>query len=326
MPRESRPIDLAIRWDYKQSAAQTVIEVQEAKLQLHMEGPRELLYGHKETYKLRVSNAGSGEAENVVARLWPQGANEAASATHNFGLLAPGEEKWIDVEINARQAGNITMKIEAQCDGGLRAESTEPVLVRRAVLKAELEGPRFQFVDTVAVYRLRLKNSGDAAAAREPYRRVAAGRQIRRRHEAPELAAGGSQVQWKVDELGPAAERIYELRCMLTAAGASRLDVALFRRRRAGPVQLAEHSRSRRWPTWAWKWRIRRAPSRWAGKPPTTCGSSTAARRPPKRSMSPCSSPKASSRPRSKGPRTTSAWARSRSTRSRRWPREKTCT
>ena len=100
IPRESRPIDLSVRWDYKQAGSQAVIEVQEPKLAIRLEGPRKVLYGHTETYKLRVSNTGTGDAENVVAKLWPLGLGDSASASHNFGTVGAGQDKWIEVELH----------------------------------------------------------------------------------------------------------------------------------------------------------------------------------------------------------------------------------
>ncbi|MEA1951618.1 MAG: hypothetical protein U9N87_09545, partial [Planctomycetota bacterium] len=45
VPRKSRPIDMGIRWDFKPAASQTVIEVQEPKLEMRLDGPREVAFG-----------------------------------------------------------------------------------------------------------------------------------------------------------------------------------------------------------------------------------------------------------------------------------------
>jgi len=63
VPRESRPFDLATRCEYKPVASQALIEVQEPKLAIRLEGPRDVLYGEKEIYRLHLSNTGNGEAE-----------------------------------------------------------------------------------------------------------------------------------------------------------------------------------------------------------------------------------------------------------------------
>ena len=58
MPRQSRPFDLAVRWESKPVASQAMIEVQEPKLLLQLEGPREVLYGKKETYPAEADQHG----------------------------------------------------------------------------------------------------------------------------------------------------------------------------------------------------------------------------------------------------------------------------
>ena len=88
IPRQSRPFDLAVRWESKPVASQAMIEVQEPKLSLQLEGPHEVLYGKKELYRLKLSNTGSGNAENVTIVMTPIGAGENVPASHKVGLLA----------------------------------------------------------------------------------------------------------------------------------------------------------------------------------------------------------------------------------------------
>ena len=71
IPRESKPFDLAVRWDYKPVASQAMIEVQEPKVAMRLEGPREVHYGRREVFTLKLANTGTGDAENVVVALTP---------------------------------------------------------------------------------------------------------------------------------------------------------------------------------------------------------------------------------------------------------------
>ena len=66
VPRQSRSFDLAVRWDLQAAGVAGLIEVQEPKLLLQLEGPREVLYGKKKLYHLKLTNTGNGDAENVV--------------------------------------------------------------------------------------------------------------------------------------------------------------------------------------------------------------------------------------------------------------------
>ncbi len=164
IPRQNRPFDLAVRWESRPVASQAMIEVQEPKLILQLEGPREVLYGKKEVYRLKLANVGNGNAENVSIMLMPIGGGENVPAAHKIGVLAAGAEKLLDVELTARQAGNLTIQVDARADAGVHAELAEKVLVRRASLKIDAEGPRVQFVGAAANYAIHVHNSGTAQA------------------------------------------------------------------------------------------------------------------------------------------------------------------
>ena len=164
IPRQNKPFDLAVRWEYKPVASEAMIEVQEPKLALQLEGPREIFYGKKETYQLKLTNLGNGSAENVTIMLMPIGGGENVPATHKIGILAAGEEKVLDVELTARQSGNLTIQADARADGGVHAELSEKVLVRCAGLKIDVEGPKVQFVGAAVTYAVRVRNTGTALA------------------------------------------------------------------------------------------------------------------------------------------------------------------
>ena len=71
VPRDSRAIDLTVRWTMAPSDAVTQIEVREPKLQMTVTGPEDVLFGETKTYSITVSNPGTGDAENVVLNLLP---------------------------------------------------------------------------------------------------------------------------------------------------------------------------------------------------------------------------------------------------------------
>ena len=164
VPRESKPFDLGVRWDYMPASSQATIEVQEPKLALAIDGPREAFYGKREVYKLKLSNVGNGAAENVMLSISPLSTGQTQPISHRLGTLAAAEERTIEVELTARQAGNLTIKVEAHGDGSARAELAEKVMVRRAGLQVALDGPSVQYVGAVAAYKIHIRNPGDAAA------------------------------------------------------------------------------------------------------------------------------------------------------------------
>ncbi len=228
VPRQSRPFDLSVRWDFRPAASQAMIEVQEAKLALQLDGPRDVLYGKKELYTLKLTNSGNGVAENVVIQLTPIGAGENLSASHKLGLLGAGQERSLEVELTARQAGDLLIQAEAKADGGIRADLSERVLVRRAALKVDVEGPKVQYVGAVAGYAVRIRNSG-TAPARDVHLTIAlpAGAKYLSGVEGAKVLGGGDKLDWTIETLNPEVEQSFTLKCKLAAAGAGRLRLSV---------------------------------------------------------------------------------------------------
>lgn len=224
IPRQSRSFDLAVHWAYKPPASQAVIEVQEPKLLLQLDGPREVLYGKKQLFHLKLTNTGSGNADNVVLTLLPLGTGANVPASHQAGLLKAGEEKTLDVELTARQSGNLTIQVDARAEGGVRAQLSEKVLVRRASLKATIEGPKMQFVGTAGTYTVTLRNPGNAAARKVNVSvALPAGARYLSGVDGARLNVAGGRVEWTVDTLAPEVEQTFALKCTMGLAGAGQL-------------------------------------------------------------------------------------------------------
>jgi hypothetical protein len=225
VPRQSRPFELAVRWDYRPASSQATIEVQEPKLVMNLEGPREVLFNKREVYKLKLANAGNGPAENVLLTLLPTGTGETQPVSHKIGTLAAGELRSIEMELTARQPGNLTIQIEAKGDGSARAELSERVLVHRAALAVQFEGPARQYVGTAATYKLQLHNPGDAPAKNlRVVVDLPTGVKYLTGSEGAKALAGGGKVQWTFDQLPPGGQQAVALRCMLALSGAARLE------------------------------------------------------------------------------------------------------
>ncbi|RMG05058.1 MAG: hypothetical protein D6741_00080, partial [Planctomycetota bacterium] len=139
VPRQSKPFDLAVKWDFVPLATETQIEVQEAKLQLNLEGPREILYGESAVYRLELANVGTGDAENLSIALLPMGSRTPVS--HHLGNLPAGEKKIVEIEMTARQMGQLTIQIDAHADGNAQAHLSETIAVLRPDLRVEVLGP-----------------------------------------------------------------------------------------------------------------------------------------------------------------------------------------
>lgn len=226
VPRQSRPIDLAVRWDFTPITSQTVIQVEEPKLNLRLAGPREVRFGEPQLFKLELSNTGNGAADQLVLTMMPLVPGEGAPMQHRLGTLAAGERKVIDMELVARNPGSLAVQMELRSDGPARAQLNETLLVRKANVEVAVDAPKVQFTGAVATYRIRVRNSGNASA--EDVRLVA-----KIPPEAKLIAAGnngqaasdGQSVQWKLDRLAEGTEQELSVQCQLAREGYTQMKV-----------------------------------------------------------------------------------------------------
>jgi len=226
VPRQSKPFDLTARCDFKPVSSSGLIEVQEPKLEAHLHGPRQVLYGKAETYRLELSNPGTGDAENVTISVVAEGSGDNSPAAHRLGTLAAGEKKVIEVELTARQAGTLTIKVDARADGGLSARLAETIVVQRAALAVSIDAPSVQFVGTEANYRIVVKNSGNAPAAKVEV--VAAMppalKFVSCTHNGQAEPHQG-KVTWSLESLAPGSETVLGITGVLSSPGSARLQV-----------------------------------------------------------------------------------------------------
>ena len=227
VPRQSRPYDLAVRWDFKPAASQTLIEVQEPKLEMQLDGPREVFYGKKETYRLKMMNTGTGSAEGVTIKFVPVGAGDNVQAVYDLGLLAAGEDKVIEVELTARQSGALEIQVEAKGDAGIHVQLSEKVLVRRAGLELAVEGPKLQFVGATATYVVRVNNPGNAPAKNvNLVATLPPGLKYLGGIEGAHGETSGGKLRWVAESIGPESVQTFAIKCASNAGGVSRLEVA----------------------------------------------------------------------------------------------------
>ncbi|MGD0384331.1 MAG: DUF11 domain-containing protein, partial [Thermoguttaceae bacterium] len=227
VPRQSRPFDLAVRWEFKPTASQALIEVQEPKLEMQLDGPREVYYGKKETYRLKLLNTGTGNAEGISIKFLPVGPGDHLPATYELGVLPAGEDKLIEVELTARQSGMLEIQVEAKGDAGLHAELAEKVLVRRAGLDISVEGPKLQFVGATAAYIVRLSNTGNAPAKNINFTAILpAGLKYLGGIEGARSESGGNKLHWSSETVNPDSVQTFVIKCIPSAGGISRVEVA----------------------------------------------------------------------------------------------------
>lgn len=226
IPRQPRPFNLEIGWDYKPVGSQAAIEVQEPKLALKLVGPDEVFFGKKELFQLKLSNTGTGNAENVMLSLMPIGTGENVQASHKVGTLKAGETKTLEVELTARQSGNLTIQVEARGEGNLKAELAEKVLVRRGDLKIGLTGPKMQFVGTSADYNVTVSNQGNAPAQNVFLSlTLPAGAEYVSGIEGAQATEKGKRLVWRLESLPAGEELTFAAKCQMTKSGVGRVKL-----------------------------------------------------------------------------------------------------
>ncbi|MBN2293881.1 MAG: hypothetical protein JXM70_15745, partial [Pirellulales bacterium] len=155
VPRKSTPIDMAVSWDFKPAASQTVIEVQQPKLEMRLDGPREVHFGQDQIFKLEISNKGNGPAEDVVITLMPVAVGSGLPSTHRLGAFPAGKKMVLEIALTARQTDGLAVKVDLHNEGKICAQLNEKILVRKAELELVADGPNMQYVGTVATYHIR---------------------------------------------------------------------------------------------------------------------------------------------------------------------------
>ena len=225
IPRDSRPIDLAVGWSFAPKHSSAQIVVQEPMLRMDIHGPSEVRFGETATFTVTLSNPGTGDASNVVLNLMPT-SQQRVTGSREIGVLKAGERKSIDIELTAHRAGRLQVRAMAQARGGLRDEANQEVVVRRANLEMAVMGPPRNYAASVAVYKVRIENVGDAVAENATaVATLPAGASFLSGSDGATYDAERGQVTWRVGTLQPSVARVLEMHCELHTSGENRMDV-----------------------------------------------------------------------------------------------------
>lgn len=162
--RSGRPIELGVAHSHKPVDGRTLVEVQEPKLALQLLGPEEVLFGKPQSFRLTISNPGTGVAERVQLHLTPPGGDVDRQTSHDFGSISAGEERTVEIELTAREAGELAVNASATAEGDVTAEVSKQVFCRKPELVVDWRGPAERYAGAPAVYYFRVRNPGTAVA------------------------------------------------------------------------------------------------------------------------------------------------------------------
>jgi uncharacterized repeat protein (TIGR01451 family) len=226
VPRESRPIDLAVEWDYTPAATQAKIEVHEPKLDMQLVGPREVLFGQPEVYRLELRNTGTAAAENLEISMLPMGNGNGMPVRHKLGTLAAAEERVIEVEMTGHETGTLNVKVDINGDRGVQAHLDEAIVVVRPDLQMEIAGPPMRYVGTEVTWQVRVANAGTTSAENvEVVATIPGGAELVSSSHNGQLDAESGRLTWVLPTLEMGAENRFTVTCNLNEAGVNRLAV-----------------------------------------------------------------------------------------------------
>jgi uncharacterized repeat protein (TIGR01451 family) len=213
---------LGVDWTCRPAEARAAIIVKQPQLELSLAGPGDMIFGEEKVYTLSASNPGTGDAEQVVINLTT---GDGRTQPIEVGTIPAGERKEIPLQVVANQAGEMELKATASGAGGLVADASGRILVRKAELNLAVEGPPLKYAGTEATYLVTVTNTGNAIADNVNLSLALPTGATYVGGLDNSAAATGGDVKWKVSTLPPGGERQFEVRVQLQAAGLNRLIV-----------------------------------------------------------------------------------------------------
>ncbi len=137
--------------------------VQEPMIGVAVSGPEEIEVGQQVGYLVRVSNPGTGLANNVIIQAAiPEGLEHRNGSllTIEIGTLNPGESRQARLSLTAVEGGNQQLAVRVLADGGLSDQTTTAISVAEPQLAVTLSGPEEPKAGRSEDYKLSVSNSG----------------------------------------------------------------------------------------------------------------------------------------------------------------------
>ncbi len=225
--RQGQPIELGVNWKHAPVGSRTVVEVQEPKLHLSIDGPDDVLYGKPQRYRLNLSNPGTGVAEGVVVQIFPAGAAAKTPSSHSIGDLSASASRTIEVELTADEAGQLTLRAQAVARGDLSQGAEKSIFCRKPELEVDWRGPAELYSGAPATYYFRVRNPGTATAEGVALRvALPVGFEVTKASGGGKTDATGRQVVWSVGGLRPGDDYYMELQGVARQAGANEFKLS----------------------------------------------------------------------------------------------------
>lgn len=193
-------------------------------------GPATGVVGVPITYQITVTNPGNGAASNVaLVDEFDEGLehdSQSKKITLNIGALAPGESKTTTLSLTPRQVGRLLNRVTATADGNLIAKAEHPVMVQKAQLSIDKNGPGKRYVGRPAEWNIRVINPGEV-----PLANVVVRDQLPPELTFTSASEGGTfangQVVWNLGTLQPREQKIVQVTTKCAKMTPRALNVAV---------------------------------------------------------------------------------------------------
>jgi uncharacterized repeat protein (TIGR01451 family) len=144
------------------------VQVVRPELQISKSMPTDVLICQEIPVTYRVTNTGSGVAQNVTVQdPLPEGlqtVDGARAVTQTVGDLRAGESKDVAARLRATRTGQFASRATARA-AAVEAQSRQAgTTVREPVMQVAVEAPEATYVGQAVNYRVTVRNIGDAPA------------------------------------------------------------------------------------------------------------------------------------------------------------------
>lgn len=214
-PLQSGSFDVTTAWSVSAQSHNLQATVLQPQLAIEIEGPETITFGETQKYRVRVLNPGDGVASNIVFTLAPDAED---SVQQPIGDIPAGKEASFEVELTARDLGELKILGAAAGDRHLAAEAHKTVAVLTAELESTLTGPPLRYRDTEAAYQLQLTNRG-AATARSVEASVELPAGVEYLGGIDGARVTGDRLVWQIDSITADQTLDYEFRCRMNQTG-----------------------------------------------------------------------------------------------------------
>lgn len=203
-----------VRFEHGQCVCTRIEQrVGELGLNVRKQGPAQAALNDALSYRITVANTGDSLVTGVVVTdSIPAGLEHETrrnTLTWDMGDLAPGQSRFVDYQLTAKQSGRWCNAAVATAAGGLRHEVEHCVVVGEPKLTMAKTGPARRYLNMPAEYRLTVTNSGTL-----PLTNVIVADPVPAGMSFVEAKGGQlveNEVRWNIGALEPGASRSVEV-------------------------------------------------------------------------------------------------------------------